>query len=93
MVGPNYLDIWMSSSQSSKDHIDYILVSSGHRLILFTGLLSTEILKYNVNLVYRPQKQLGHEHECKMTHKCAARVCVRTCTEESPLLPHMHTWD
>lgn len=79
MVGPNYLDIWLPASQSSKDHIDYILVSSGGHLVLFTGLLSTEILKYNVNLVYRAQKQLGHEHECKMTHKCAALVCVCVC--------------
>lgn len=78
MMGPNYLGIWLPSSQSSKDHIDYILVSSGH-LILFTGLHSTEILKYNVNLAYRAQKQSGHEHECKMTHKCAARARAGVC--------------
>lgn len=93
MVSPHYLNVWLPSSQNSKDHTDYTLVSSGH-LVLFAGLLCAEILKYNANLVYRAQKQFGHEHECKMTHKCAACACVCLCLRmyrRAISLPQTHT--
>lgn len=53
----NYLGIRPPSSQGSKDRIDAILVPFGWDLILFTGLVSTEIQKYNVNLAHRGHKR------------------------------------
>lgn len=54
---PNYLGIWPPSSQGSKDRIDAIPVPFGWDLILFTGLVSTDMQKYNVNLAHRGHKR------------------------------------
>lgn len=56
---PNYLGIQPPSSQGSKDRIDAIPVPFGWDLILFTGLVSTDMQKYNVNLAHRGHKRVS----------------------------------
>lgn len=47
------MGIWLPSSQGSNDHMDDIPVSFGSTVVLFTRVVSTEIQKYDVSLVYR----------------------------------------
>lgn len=87
---PHYLGIWLPSSQGSKDRIDAILVPSGWDLILFAGLVSSEIQNFNINVVNRGQMQPGHEHECEMA-MCCSLLCMHRGRCRSELsVPNAH---